>query len=342
MTSHGQKDCQKHYSLMLGWPLILGELGTEPRTVLRHAGLPEDLFTRAQARLAPADYHRLWSSIEELTGDPAFALGLLARDFPAEAFDPPIFAAFCSPDLVTAVARIARFKALLGPLTLEISRPDGDLRVTLCCEDEAALPRSLVIAELAFFLYLGRRGTRRPIEPVEVTAPGDYGALGALTDYFGRPVTAGPRISVRIAADDARRPFLTANAGMWQVFEPELQRRLADLEVGEDMSARVRSALLELLPAGASSIEAVAERLAVSKRTLQRRLRDEDTNYQAVLGAVRERLAKHYLTRTTIRGAEIAFLLGFDDPNSFYRAFQGWTGKTPEALRASSSTGVAP
>lgn len=325
---------------MLGWPLILGELGVETRTVLRHARLPEDLFTRTGARLAPADYHRLWSSIDELTGDPAFALGLLARDFPAEAFDPPIFAAFCSPNLATAVGRIARFKALLGPLTLEISRPAGDLRVTLCCEDEAALPRSLVIAELAFFVYLGRRGTRQPLFPLEVTAPGDYGALAALTDYFGSPVTGGPRISLRFAAADAERPFLTANAGMWQVFEPELQRRLADLGVAEDTSGRVRSALLELLPAGASSIEDVADRLAVSKRTLQRRLHDEGTNYQLLLGAVRERLAKHYLTRTTVSGSEIALLLGFNDPNSFYRAFQGWTGKTPQALRASASTGV--
>ena len=331
---------QKHYALMLGWPLILRELGVKPRTVLRHARLPEDLFTRMQVRLAPADYHRLWSSIEELTGNPGFALDLLARDFPAEAFDPPIFAAFCSPNLTTAVSRIARFKALLGPLALETSRPAGDLQITLRCDDEAALPRSLVIAELAFFVYLGRRGTRRSIQPLEVTAPGDYGALGALTDYFGRPVTAGPRISVRIAADDAQRPFLTANAGMWQVFEPELQRRLSDLDVAEDTSARVRSALLELLPSGASSIETVAERLAVSKRTLQRRLRNEGTNYQVELGAVRERLAKHYLTRTTISGGEIAFLLGFNDPNSFYRAFQGWTGKTPETLRTSVSTGV--
>lgn len=147
---------------------------------------------------------------------------------------------------------------------------------------------------------------------------------------------------MRIAADDAQRPSLTANAGMWQVFEPELQRRLADLDVAEDTSAGVCSALLELLPSGASSIEAVAERLAVSKRTLQRSLRNEGTKYQVELGPVRERLATHYLTRTTVSCAEIAFLLGFNDRNSFYRAFQGWTGKTPETLRTSVSTGVAP
>jgi len=337
MTGKGQT----RYALMLGWPLILEALGLEPRLLLRHAGLPQDLFVRPQARLAPGGYYRLWSTIEALLGDPAFAVDLLDRDFPAEAFDPPLFAAFCSPNLAVAVARIARFKPLLGPMAIEITRPAGDLQITLRCGDEAALPRSLVISELAFFVYLGRRGTRRQIRPLEVTAPGDYSAMPALSDYFGHPMTAGPRISVRIAAADAEQRFLTSNAGMWQFFEPELQRRLADLDVVEDMTARVRSALLELLPSGASSIEAVAERLAVSKRTLQRRLKDEGTHYQAVLSAVRERLAKHYLTRSTISGAEIAYLLGFNDPNSFYRAFHGWTGGTPEALRSSAAATTA-
>lgn len=36
-------------------------------------------------------------------------------------------------------------------------------------------------------------------------------------------------------------------------------------------------------------------------------------------------------------GAEISFLLGYDDPNSSFRAFRTWTGQTPEALRASFS-----
>ncbi|MFH4146636.1 helix-turn-helix domain-containing protein, partial [Acinetobacter baumannii] len=40
-----------------------------------------------------------------------------------------------------------------------------------------------------------------------------------------------------------------------------------------------------------------------------------------------------YLLNTTLSGYEIAFLLGFEDPNSFYRAFMAWTGQTPETLR---------
>jgi AraC-like DNA-binding protein len=65
----------------------------------------------------------------------------------------------------------------------------------------------------------------------------------------------------------------------------------------------------------------------MSKRTLQRRLEDEGENFRALVNATRERLARHYLGNTKMSGGEIAFLLGFKDPNSLYRAFQNRPGK---------------
>ena len=77
----------------------------------------------------------------------------------------------------------------------------------------------------------------------------------------------------------------------------------------------------------------IADRLAVSTRTLQRRLGDEGTSFQQELSALREELARHYLTNTACSSAEISFLLGYADPSSFYRAFHDWTGVTPERVR---------
>jgi len=124
-----------------------------------------------------------------------------------------------------------------------------------------------------------------------------------------------------------------SNAAMWRVFEPELRRRLGELEAMATTSERVRALLLELLPSNSATIETVAERLGMSRRTLQRRLEDEGENFRALVNATRESLARHYLTRTRMSGGEIAFLLGFEDPNSFYRAFHEWTGQTPETIR---------
>ena len=123
---------------------------------------------------------------------------------------------------------------------------------------------------------------------------------------------------------------------MWQFFEPELRKRLADLNIDASFATRVESALLELLPTGQCSVENVSTKLGVSKRTLQRRLQEESTSFKLELNQLRERLARYYLSNSTSSGAEISFLLGFDDPNSFFRAFHSWTGKTPESFRRES------
>ncbi|MBB5084022.1 hypothetical protein [Nonomuraea endophytica] len=72
---------------------------------------------------------------------------------------------------------------------------------------------------------------------------------------------------------------------------PELRQRLSELQASATTADRVRAALHECLPAGESSINAVAGQLMLSPRTLQRQLQAENTSYQAVLSDTRENLA---------------------------------------------------
>lgn len=118
-----------------------------------------------------------------------------------------------------------------------------------------------------------------------------------------------------------------------RVFEPGLRQRLSDLDCTAGMAERVRSLLIELLSAGAVSMGEVSRQLVVSTRTLQRKLHEEGTTFQRTLDAVRDALAHHYLGSTAMSAAEISFLLGFEDANSFARAFQGRTGHTPQTVR---------
>jgi AraC-like DNA-binding protein len=102
---------------------------------------------------------------------------------------------------------------------------------------------------------------------------------------------------------------------------------------------RVRAALLETLPGGDSAMTTVAHHLATSTRSLQRQLQVESTTFQAVLADTREQLARHYLAHSAMTTAEIAYLLAYEDTNSFYRAFRSWTGSTPERIRSLDATG---
>lgn len=327
---------QKRFAVNPGWRVLLLDAGVDPLEVLTRAGLTGDLFARKETSLSPEEFFWLWDAMEQVFDDPAFPL-MLMQSLSAEVFDPPIFAAYCSPNLNMALQRLSQYKPLICPMRLDVQISAKKARVDVVFpESEHALPVSLIAAELAFFVQLARMATRENIIPMEVTAPVSLPKQTHYFDFFGIEPKKGKAVSIAFSAADASRPFVTDNPQMWEAFEPSLKKRLADLTEEDDFADRVHSALLELLPSGRSTIDDVAEKLLVSKRTPQRRLKQEEINFQAVLNQVRERLARHYLANSSFSSNQISFLLGYDDPNSFFRAFHSWTGTTPETVRAAS------
>jgi AraC-like DNA-binding protein len=328
------------FSVQPSWKVLLRDLGVNPADVLRLAGLPADLFARADASLSPADYFGLWHGLEQAAGTDDLPLRI-GQHIAVEAFDPAIFACLCSPNLTTALQRLAQFKKLVGPLTMEVEITAHQTAVTLDCYGNVGpIPRSLGAAELVFLTHLARLGTRRHLVPLRVELVQLPGERGPYQEYFGVSLSLGAANRLVFSAMDARRPFLTENAAMWAFFEEGLARRLSDLESDASMTERVKGALKEMLPAGQISIEEATHRLALSKRSLQRRLAEEASSYQEVLTATRRELAHYYLSRSSASLVEIAYLLGFQDGNSFIRAFRGWTGQTPGEYRTSRLVGA--
>ncbi|GAB3392068.1 AraC family transcriptional regulator [Amycolatopsis echigonensis] len=318
---------------------LLTDLGVSPARVLRRGQLATDLFGRDAIALSPDEYFRLWAALDAEGGDPNLAVAI-GKSISVEMFSPPIFAALCSPDLETAAQRIATYKPLIGPVRLDVSRGEEGLTIAYRWPPGSTPPELLAATELVFWAALARIGTRHHVRPIQVGVPGLGPDHAALEDYFGVRVEDGPDHTITFGPEDAGRPFLTENEQMWRFFAPELRRRLSDLQAAASVADRVRAALHETLPAGGSSMTAVTRALAVSSRTLQRQLRLEGTTYQEVLASTREDLARHYLSHGTTRTAEIAYLLGYDDTNSFYRAFRTWTGMTPDAVRATAAAGT--
>lgn len=325
------------YPLDMTWPALLKALGIRTANVLRRAELPEDLFVRPSARLETAAYFRFWEALEAETGDGLFVLRLYEA-LRGESFSPPLFAALCSPNLLTALQRLSEYKTLVAPMRLDVVEGRDTVTASLIWLDATIRPPStLVAAELLFSVSLARMGTHEPVRPTRVIAQAPPTPPAAYEKFLGVPISKGTGHSVSFSRDDALRPFLSSNDAMWSIFEPALRQRLAELDASATTAERVRATLLEGLPSGKVAMEDITHRLAVSKRTLQRRLEEEGTSYQEVLRSTREALAIHYLERTDVSSAEISFLLGFEEPNSFFRAFNEWTGRTPETVRRDAS-----
>ena len=315
------------------WAILLSDMQVDVPAVLTYAKLPLDLFNREEATITPAQYFEFWKALEYFVGIETIALKV-AEHLSVEAFDPALFACICSPNLNTALKRLRQFKPLIGPMVLDLEISDQQTRLSIDCYGyEGEIPASMGITELVFFTQLTRLTTRTQVKPIHLQLPSPPDNLEPYEDYFGCRLERGPEITICFDAEDALRPFMTSNALMWSFFEGKLNQRLKDLDSSASFTERVRAVLLEALPRGESSIEHISQRLAMSKRSLQRKLTDEAETFQSVLQQVRTELADHYLEKSQMSLGEISFMLGFQEPNSFIRAYSSWKGVSPGQYR---------
>ncbi|MBZ5658586.1 MAG: AraC family transcriptional regulator [Acidobacteriia bacterium] len=117
--------------------------------------------------------------------------------------------------------------------------------------------------------------------------------------------------------------------------------RILAVQAGKEGVAMEVRRLLAAPASGTSmSIETVARRLAMSPRTLQRRLSEEGTSFDTLREEIRKQTAEILLADRTLSVGEVAFLLGFSEPGAFHRAFRRWHNTTPDAFRKQQSNSL--
>ena len=305
---------------------LFESVGINIGELLRASSLPEDLLSRREIMLTEEEYFRLMEQVGLMTkGDEVIRI---ATNDGIETFSPPVFAAYCSSDGRNFLTRLAHYKRLVGPLQFIVTEQEKDLELEIGSITEGlTVPAFWAELEMVFILNLIRKATQADVKPVSVTFQHEVQSR-VLAEYLGCQPTRGNRNVLTLLQADAALPFITRNESMWQYIEPELRRRLSEMEIDDSMAARVRSALVELLPAGKTTIDFVASKLCMSRRTLQRKLTDEHTTFQQQLNSTRLLLAQNYLRDSERTNDDIAFLLGYEDTTSFLRAFSTWMGQT--------------
>lgn len=151
--------------------------------------------------------------------------------------------------------------------------------------------------------------------------------------YFACPIQFNAR-ATRISFDNLSLdlPLRGYDAEAHGVITQQCRLALRRIGIASPYASRVNG-ILSRMPAGIPALGEIARELNVSERTLRRRLKDEGQNFQALLNQSRVALARDYLRSSPLPAKEIGFLLGFQDANSFYRAFKQWTGETVEDFR---------
>lgn len=320
----------------------LAALGVDIEQLGRLAGLPAGLFDkrRDKAKLTTQQFFSVWSALPQLNDDPAFGLRLGGEVSP-EHYDIASVAALHSATLGEALQKIARYKRLVCPEELMLVEDGDSIRLhTRWTMSEGHAPALLVDAMFAAITTLCRRGTGLPIQPraIELTRRPDDAA--PMARYFNCPVAFNAPLDV-LVFDRAlmRQPFITYNQDMLAVLLPGLEAELAKALAEHDLPAQVRAILGRSMRGQRPSVNSVAAELYLSPRTLQRRLQQHGYSYQQLLDETRHHTACRLLADTDLEPGEIAFVLGFEELNSFSRAFMQWEALTPNRWRTQRAGG---
>jgi AraC-like DNA-binding protein len=132
---------------------------------------------------------------------------------------------------------------------------------------------------------------------------------------------------------DMELPFVTYNADLLGIVAPQLEAELTEQLAEKSFSEQAKGILKQLLAGQRPGIQDLARELHLSTRTLQRRLTEQGITFQRLLDEARRELARHYLLHSSRELNETAYLLGYEDANSFFRAFHHWEGTSPGQWR---------
>jgi AraC-like DNA-binding protein len=322
------------FRITKGWAQRFAEEKISVPMLLRRAGLPANLFEQAKIYVTTAEVFAIWRTVAEMSPDPGFGLKL-GTELRFERSHPVSIAGVCSRTFGDALQRLARYKQLTCPEEIRVSRKAQEASVEFFfVEAKEAQPDIMVDLGLSWILCVGRRGTDGEIIPLrlELTRPAKHRAL--LERHFGCPVRfkAG-RNALVFRNSELDRPFVTHNEELVTIIGTHLESELKAGNASVDVGQQVKESLRRSLAGKRPTLQDVAQELGLSGRTLQRRLTDAGFTFQQVLEDTRRELARHYLKQPAVELPEAAFLLGFGDANSFFRAFQEWEGTSPGEWR---------
>lgn len=311
-------------------------MGVEAKMIHLHTGIAPDQLEDLDGRVPLERFMKLWKVVTEATQEPALGLKI------GEMVDPQNMGAIGliflnAPTLEILLQLIKRYIALVAESDSIEIRPDG--KVVHYNYDIAppywsiqGIERSLSAGLTILRIFAGEG-----LLPQEVhfrhKAP-DY--VDVYKQVFQCPVLFEQDCNALILPKNQLAiKSKHHNPYLWQLLEKQTDKLLEGLEASNSFQKQVRLLIVENLPNGEVTLNWCAEQLHMSRRTLTRKLQQEEVTFQEMLDSTRKGIAIQCLQQPHYSVNDLAFMLGFSEPSSFSRAFKQWTGQPPAAYRQS-------
>ena len=308
----------------------------DPEPLFREAGIELEQLNDPYSRFPMAKLQKLWRLCVERTGDESFGLTVAKQMQPA-ALHGLGFAWLSSDTLRDALRRLVRFSRLLNTLINYKIEETADDFCLVSCGLEKWPDFAYVASDAAFAIFL--RMCRITVVEEDLHPKAVYMIRPEPANsepykaYFSAPLYFESGVN-KLVFDKTEidKPLQMANPELARLNDETVIRYLARFD-RQDIVVQVRSRIIEQLPTGMPDPAQIADSISISLRKMQRKLKEENTSYRALLEETRRELALQYMKEHRHSISEITYMLGFSEPSNFTRAFKRWTGYSPSDYR---------
>jgi AraC-like DNA-binding protein len=308
--------------------------------LIEAAGLGTLDLTHPDSRVPLSAEVALWQLMAKATSDPGFGVrvgaSLRVRDTGLLGY-----AMYYSATLGAALRRLVRYgRILTDAVQFTLETPNRQHVAVAECDPTlgVGLPYA-VDARMATLVSACREITGVEVAPIEVAFAHDQPANTLEHRQFFRcPLRFSQPVSKVIVLErDLALPISRGDEVLAGYLGERAEQVLRTLVTGASIRERVRAAIWALLSEGRPTLPRIAAALHMPPRTLQRRLAQEGTSLHAEVEHIRKTMATAALRERQTPIEEVAFILGYTEPSTFYRSFKRWTGKTPHQYRTAAA-----
>lgn len=306
--------------------------GVDVQNLFSNAKIVKDIVNQPNGRTPFNDVIRLWEKSFEKTNDRM--IGIKASScvpFGAFKIIDYIFATSSTPK--EGLSKFADYYPLVNEGFISSVNIKGNLGYIELHNptDPKVLPFQYVDFVFACILTRVRFSTSINWNPIEVNLTcsepqntTEYNQMFQAPIKFNQPVN---QMIIEKDLFDLLQP--NADAHLCEMLDNHAQYLLKQMPTEKDLLYELSRILRESLRYGEIDLNSSARKLGMSRRSLQRKLKTQGVSYRKLLKQIRYELAMNLLTQENTSIEETAFLLGYSEKSSFYRAFKEWTGKTP-------------
>jgi AraC-like DNA-binding protein len=314
----------------------LREAGIVLEPLLRSAGLSVSQIDRKDMRLSVPGQIRFLELAANALKDPLLGFRL-ARDGELRQVGLIHYVAVSSETLGDALERVQRYSSIGNAGLVLKCFGTRNLTITLRYAGVARhSDRQQMECFVTWLIRFCRASTDRRLNPIAVHfVHRRSDESSELEKFFGCRIHFGADTD-QIIFDKEVKQLRLASADRYlnEILLQDCEQALAYRRSGADpLRIAIENAITPLLPHGKARLDAVAQSLGVSSRTLARRLTAEGLSFGEILDQLRSDLATHYLGEANLSISQIAWLVGYQGVSAFSHGCKRWTGMNPKRMR---------